>query len=575
MSVIGKSESIVFQIEHVSSRKDGSGTLFALSNRLLWSPNDTKNQKSVSIEFHDVKVQKISPDGKSKIQLQICLCNGDAVTFHFTSDKGPERQLEDREKVKEFLQQKMAQVNIKLNGELETKQKILQENKHLFTLYKELVTTSIITPDEFWKSCAKDELSKSNAEQDKSQQKIGVSSGFLSDVTKADGCNGVKLNLTTDIIESVFRTYPSVKTKFSQCVPHEMSEKEFWTKFFQSQYFHRDRHGKQAQATPKEFFADCLKLDNEDIDLQLEAAKLNKRTIQEIDDDRGLAASQDLDDDVRGKTRNQANAELIRKFNYRSSRVLSACLQRADADVDARSKSSLMSLGALLPSTSNDVRNPMQNKRIRLLDSQELTDGQDDPLSQESTSGSALKLARSEKYQICGDRATGDTVANEETKTGTLNAHLNANSVGKWRRKVQQLAATGLSARNLGDDCDHIFDSDASYAALLDLSAVSNSSDSASEKLPKPLVDEVRNIYVASNELLRHFWSCFPTSTVEHEQKLVKMHETLHKFCNTRLKLCSDQLSSHWSIGGVEIVRHLKAMFNAAFAKYDVWKQKK
>ena len=43
------------------------------------------------------------------------------------------------------------------------------------------------------------------------------------------------------MVKIIFRTYPSVKARYLEVCPSEMSEKDFWTKFFQSQYFHRDR----------------------------------------------------------------------------------------------------------------------------------------------------------------------------------------------------------------------------------------------------------------------------------------------------------------------------------------------
>lgn len=43
-------------------------------------------------------------------------------------------------------------------------------------------------------------------------QGTGVSAAFLSEIQpQADGCNGVKYNLTPDIIEAIFRIYPAGK----------------------------------------------------------------------------------------------------------------------------------------------------------------------------------------------------------------------------------------------------------------------------------------------------------------------------------------------------------------------------
>ena len=70
--------------------------------------------------------------------------------------------------------------------------------------------------------------------------KVGVAGSFLAEIKpQADGANGLKYNLTPDIIDSIFKTYPAVKKKHIENVPSKLSEQEFWTKFFQSHYFHR------------------------------------------------------------------------------------------------------------------------------------------------------------------------------------------------------------------------------------------------------------------------------------------------------------------------------------------------
>ncbi len=55
--------------------------------------------------YADVKSQKISPEGKPKVQLQIVLHDGSYTTFHFAHPDGAVEQLRQRDSAKDTLQQ--------------------------------------------------------------------------------------------------------------------------------------------------------------------------------------------------------------------------------------------------------------------------------------------------------------------------------------------------------------------------------------------------------------------------------------------------------------------------------------
>lgn len=75
---------------------------------------------------------------------------------------------------------------------------------------------------------------------------------------QTDGNNGkVQYNLTPEIMAAVFKTYPTVKKKHSDYVPHRMSESEFWTRFFQSHYY-----SVHTTSRSENVFSECAKSDD-------------------------------------------------------------------------------------------------------------------------------------------------------------------------------------------------------------------------------------------------------------------------------------------------------------------------
>lgn len=83
-------------------------------------------------KYVDIKSQKISPEGKAKIQLQIVMHDGACTTFHFNNPVGgADAQKKQRDDVKELLQQLLPTFKKKVNKELEEKNRMLSENPGL------------------------------------------------------------------------------------------------------------------------------------------------------------------------------------------------------------------------------------------------------------------------------------------------------------------------------------------------------------------------------------------------------------------------------------------------------------
>lgn len=127
---------------------------------------------------------------------------------------------------------------------------MLQEDPVLFQLYKDLVVSQVISADEFWANRLGD-INNSDSTPYNNKQDVGISGAFLVSTSlwslysskhsnlfkhghlrhhntmkfnrssffasqadirpQTDGCNGLRYNLTADIIESIFRTYPAGK----------------------------------------------------------------------------------------------------------------------------------------------------------------------------------------------------------------------------------------------------------------------------------------------------------------------------------------------------------------------------
>ncbi|KAI8784139.1 general transcription factor IIH subunit 1 [Biomphalaria glabrata] len=555
------SEEVLLIVKHVKNKKT-DGELYLMGERMGWML-ESKRVFNISYMYADIKTQKISPDTKEKVQLQVILHDGSANTFLFNNPKGRQQQLQDRESVKELLQQLLPKFKRKISSELEEKNRVLQQDPEAFQLYKDLVVSGVISPEEFWSSKAHLLSSSSKSSQ---TQNLGVSPAFLADIKpQTDGANGLKYNLTVDIIQSIFKTYPMVKKKHAEAVPHLVSESDFWTRFFQSHYFHRDRQA----LVPKDIFTECAKNDEEVMKEEITRhgndplVDLTQIKDQNIDDEyRGIV------DDNRSSS-NIANQSMIRRFNQHSTMVLRTCCASTTSSTEQTISDNTGQVNGKKSKIQPELQ---QNGQTNLDEPQSKKRKIKEKLLYEDLDNTAVAKGVSLRLTNMDRYLHGPTPTTSESLLGYHQNFLSeistdmavqeiANQVKSWTSSNLKMA--------LGPQALSVLGELSPGGALM--------SGTSLQKLHKQVApatrQELQHNYNALCELLRHFWACFPVSSKHLEEKVLKMRMTLERFEMNKLLPLKEKLAQyHYAMN---LTGHLEEMLKAAYNKYDLWQAKR
>ena len=357
---------------------------------------------------------------------------------------------------------------------------------------------------------------------------------------KSDGSNGLVYNISADDIQSVFKTYPAVKLKYVQNVPNKMSEKDFWTKFFQSYYFRRDL----INSATNDLFADCSAKDS--AELKAKGDKIIHDPLIVIDSQRDFSKEDGfgLNEFLTNRT-NTSNQNLVKRYNYYSMRVLSS-MEENSAKVAASSEA------------KNENAPP--HKKIRL--DEEITDlNSDESLN---LRGAQLNLTHIDRYFF----APKLNDSNHSAQTANMLKSLNLKAVCEntlkqnrdWSLNVQKLTNHSLA-----------------ISILVDLSPgslfmQSNGVQNLKDEIPKPNQEEVKAMYVCACEMLKSFHAMFPPKNSEQELKLKSMKESLDAYFQQKILPVHERLSKEnfpWNL-----TCHLEKMFKIGFSKYNAWQMK-
>ncbi|CAB3233751.1 unnamed protein product [Arctia plantaginis] len=566
------SEDVLLSVGHVRYKK-GDGTLYVMNQRLAWML-ENRDTVAVSHKYADIKTQKISPAGKPKVQLQVVLHDGACSTFHFVNPGGADAQAKDRDQVKMLLQNLLPKFKRQIDGELEMKSKLLSLHPTLKHLYEDLVISKVINSEEYWNTPTLRNYTESNS----IKQEAGVSGAFLADIQpQTDGCNGLKYNLTQDIIDAIFKTYPAVRKKHIDYVPNKMTEAEFWTKFFQSHYFHRDRI---ASSSSKDLFGECAKMDDQAI-----ASAMRHTTLDLTVDLPQFTEPVPFlpnEDDVPHEKEKGENASIhrnmIKRFNQHSIMVLKASHKTNSSNSSNNSSSKTTNNNKVVengvkdtngvtekrPAEESSSTDPPEKKK-RILEKIHYEDLENSSANEDNQE---LKLSKIERYLL--GPSTQSHQAHAQTSNPPPLSAL-ASICQAWSSGQQCARPVRVSAG-------------AAVGALGELSpggALMRHHHAASmaQLIPSDVKSELHRIYLSGGELLRELWRCFPQPGASAEPddtaaRAEKFYEALLRFRNVKLRPFEEKMLRDLTPLATSLTRHMNQMIDTACAKYAMWQQR-
>lgn len=125
----------------------------------------------------------------------------------------------------------------KLVTNLKLQQSLLRDNKPLMRTFQETVINSGLPPYEFWST----RIPMLRAYALSVSQKVGPYNVLSTIKPVASSDNKVNVNISREKILSIFQNYPIVKKAYTDNVPKNFKEPEFWARFFSSKLFRKLR----------------------------------------------------------------------------------------------------------------------------------------------------------------------------------------------------------------------------------------------------------------------------------------------------------------------------------------------
>ncbi|GAA5962778.1 hypothetical protein JCM3765_001514 [Sporobolomyces pararoseus] len=378
-------------------------------------------------------------------------------------------------------------------GTFRLRKQVLQSSPQLLALHRELVLSGALTEAEFWEG--REQLLESLAAE---ESLMRGKSGQMVDPKTITGQNGeVTVKITPALIREIFEEFPVVLKAYNDNVPVPLDEAQFWTRYFQSKLFNRNRTTNRAAVDSirdDPIFDKYLGQEDDGITPQHEA---DHDSIYRLLD---LAATEEdqheitnLPKDFTMKAGGQrASLPLMRRFNEHSERLLAQALGSGNPDQPKRTYVDPGNAGDRRYYSEielSDLSTPRQPDRISLnLPSTSLT----------STSASikTLTAAAAEEAEDEADAEDGGDSLAAMYKKKERERMMRDEIVHDWDGRLDNFKVDSKAVRDgMRDMMENIE------------SQTERNRKTGNSSLPRAQLLVVESISTTTLEFLRHFWS--------------------------------------------------------------------
>lgn len=252
MDVDETSSASITTYEQVLSKKT-EGKLILTVDSLTFTGD------SAVLSWTDVSKHQVSPVQYPKAMLKIILNDGKSITYQLPSRPELERIRKDINQRLQAVRSTPATVSTSGKkrphaatnppgltstsfGELDptalavTRSSLLAANPSLRAQHHYLVQeTATLTEDDFWTT--HHDLLEEEYARISGMTRAGSSSLLQSHLQLLTG----RVTLGVEEMRQIFILYPAVHKAYEEKVPLELSDEQFWRKYLESEYFHRDR----------------------------------------------------------------------------------------------------------------------------------------------------------------------------------------------------------------------------------------------------------------------------------------------------------------------------------------------